>query len=185
MRALMLFLVLAATPASAETASPPPNPPGAKSEKTAKALVAGGTIFSSGLIIASFLVNLNEGTAYLPTLYAGVGTSIITPSLGQLYAGQYLTIGMGIRGVAAGIALWGYSKKQDQPCTDVPNTNCPTTTATGLVMISLAAIAYIGGVAYDVRDTPNAVSRYNKRLANKRGASLTPTRNGVALVGRF
>jgi hypothetical protein len=175
-----ICLLVASTPAAADA---PVKISGSKSERTAKWLSGGGIIFSSALIVSSFLVDPEKGTVYEPTLYIGVGTSIITPSLGQIYAGQYLTIGMGVRGIAAAIALFGASRQQDQACVSESTKNCPGITGTGLTIISLAAIIYIGGIAYDVRDSPLAVARYNKKLL--RGASLTPTRNGVALVGYF
>ena len=170
------LLVATASPARAD-----------KSERTAMLLSASGAGLSSGLVIASFLIEPQEGEVYLPTFYAGLGTSIITPSLGQLYSEQWLTIGMGIRAVAAGLALYGLSQDQDQPCIVNPQDNCPTLTGAGFSLIAIAAIAYIGGVAYDVRDSDDSARRYNKRRSTSAAFAPTalPGGGGFALVGAF
>ncbi len=169
-------LLLAASPARAE-----------KSEKTSVALAATGTGVSSALILAAFLVDAQDADVHMPTLYAGIGTSVITPSLGHLYSEQWLTIGMGIRAAAGALALYGLSQKEDHACLTRPADNCPETTGTGLTIVSLAAIAYIGGIAYDVRDAGAAARRYNKRQGTT--ATITPTAvrhgAGLSLVGSF
>jgi hypothetical protein len=158
-----------------------------KSERTATILSATGAGVSSGLVLASFLVKPEDGEVYMPTLYVGLGTSIVTPSLGQLYSEQWVTIGMGIRAAAAGLALYGLTRDQDQPCIVDPQDNCPTLTGTGFTLIAIAAIAYIGGVAYDVRDSDDAARRYNKR--RKTSTAFAPTAmpggGGFAVVGSF
>jgi hypothetical protein len=173
---LVLPFLLAASPARAD-----------KSERTATILSATGAGVSSGLVVASFLIKPEDGEVYMPTFYAGLGTSIFTPSLGQLYSEQWLTIGMGIRAAAAGLALYGLTQDQDQPCLVNPQENCPTLTGTGFTLIAIAAIAYVGGVAYDVRDSDDSARRYNKR--RKTSTAFAPTAmpggGGFALVGAF
>jgi hypothetical protein len=169
--------LLAASPAHAE-----------KNEKVAFGLAVGGTAVSSALTLSAFVVGGDEATTNTPLLVAGVGSFVITPSLGHLYSEQWLTIGMGIRGVAGAMALYGASKKQDQACATRPNDNCPEITSGGLVLISLAAIVYIGGISYDVRDAKDAAKRYNKRHGGG-GMALAPTSmnhgGGLSLVGTF
>lgn len=171
--ALVLILLLAATPAAAE-----------KSRKKALVLAGVGTGVSSALVLSSFLIKADEGTVFAPTFYAGLGSSVITPSLGQWYAGTWLTIGMAVRLAAAGMAAYAIAQRRDDPCFVDPTQNCPTLTGAGFTMLSLAAIAYIGGVAYDVIDTPKAVERHNRTHA-----MITPTATdrfvGIALVGRW
>lgn len=172
----MLLLGAVAAPARAD-----------KSETTSVALAATGTGVSSAMVLAAFLIHPESGDVNQPLLIGGIVSSVITPSLGHLYSNQWLTIGMGIRGIAGALALYGLSSKQDQPCATRPNENCPEVTGTGLTLISLAAIAYIGGVAYDVRDARPAARRYNLRHAG--GAALAPTAfphgGGLTVVGRF
>ena len=172
-RAVLLFVLLVSSSASAE-----------KSPKKAKLLAGLGVGLSSGLVLSSVLINVNEGTVYKPTFYAGVGTSIVTPSLGHWYAGKWLTVGMGVRAGAALLAVYGITRTQDQPCDVDPTENCPTLTGTGFTVLALAAIGYIGGVAYDLFDTPRSVERYNRLHV-----TLAPTASdrsaGLALVGRW
>ena len=57
-----------------------------------------------------------------------------------------------------------------------PNETCPTLTGTGFTVLSLAAIAYVGGVAYDVIDTPKAIaSRQAINQHNRTHVMLMPT----------
>jgi hypothetical protein len=180
-RALLVLMLVSST-AMADTTPEP----GLKSEKTALILSAGGTALSSTLLVGALMVIpfSKDAEANKPLLYAGLGSSIVTPSLGQIYAGQYLTIGMGIRVISIGIAAYGLTLKQDQPCDSDPLANCPTVTGTGLTIVSLAAIAYIGGMAWDVRYVDDAVARANRKRS-KRGAMVAPTLNGVAVAGYF
>ncbi len=166
---IVLLLVCIASPAHAE-----------KKRKTAQALAGLGVGFSSALVLSSFLINVNDGTVYRPTFYAGLGTSIATPSLGQWYAGKYLTVGMAIRAGGALLAAYGISQRQDQRCILDSTKNCPKISDKGITILGLAAIAYIGGVAYDVVDTPHAVDHYNKTHA----AMIVPTAtdHGVGLA---
>lgn len=173
---VVAVMLAAAAPAHAE-----------KTENVAFGLAVGGTAVSSALTLSAFVVGGDEATTNTPLLVAGVGSFVVTPSLGHLYSEQWLTIGMGIRGVAGAMALYGASKKQDQACATRPNENCPEITSGGLVLISLAAIVYIGGISYDVRDAKDAAKRYNKRHGG--GMALAPTSmnhgGGLTLVGTF
>lgn len=177
MRSFLVAVVLcafASAPAHAE-----------KRKKVASALAGTGTGVASALILTSFLVHPENEQVYLPTFYAGIGLSVFAPSLGHFYAGRYFTLGMAIRGASAAVAAIGIAQKQDQRCIgDDTVRNCPTVTATGMVLVSLAAIAYIGGVSYDVRDAPNAVEQYNKHHASL-FPTVMPHGGGLALTGSW
>jgi hypothetical protein len=168
----IFILCLLASPALAE-----------KKRKTALLLSGVGTGVSSGLVLSSFLIK-SDHTVYDPTFYAGLATSIVTPSLGEWYAGKWFTVGMGIRAGGALMAVYGISQTQDQHCFVDPTQNCPTLTGTGFTVLSIAAIVYIGGVVYDVLDAEDAVEGYNRHHV-----MLTPTAThgggGMALVGTF
>jgi len=159
-----------------------------KSETVSFGLAAGGTAVSSTLAVTAILVHGEEDEYNKPLLIAGLASAVITPSLGHLYSEQWLTVGMGIRGAAGALALWGLSMTDDAPCISDPNQNCPTTTGGGLTLVSLAAIAFIGGVAYDVRDSREAATRHNKKKHGG-GMALAPTTMphgaGLSLVGGF
>src|SRR5690242_6472174 len=72
-----------------------------------KAAIMSGTAagVAGAVTLAGFLTT-PEGEAFNePVLYTGIGLLAVTPSLGEFYAGQYLTIGMGIRAAATGLAF--------------------------------------------------------------------------------
>ena len=169
----VLAMVLVASPAAAE-----------KSRKKALMLAGVGTGVSSALVLSSFLIKAGEVPVFAPTFYAGLGSSVITPSLGQWYAGKWLTIGMAVRVAAAGMAAFAVSQRRNDPCFVDPTAICPTFTGTGFTVLSLAAIAYVGGVAYDVIDTPNAVEQHNRTHAMLVPAA-TDRSVGLAVVGRW
>ena len=66
---------------------------------------------------------------------------------------------------------------------------CTTFYGAGIAMLGVAAIAFIGGMAYDVDDAGPAVDRYNV----SHGVSITPTAlpatngpaPGLSLAGSF
>jgi hypothetical protein len=173
---VMVAVLGVASPARAE-----------KNETVSFGLAAGGTAVSSGLAVGAILFHGEDDEYNKPLLIAGLASAVVTPSLGHLYSEQWLTVGMGIRGLAGALALWGLSMTNDAPCVVDPNENCPTTTGGGLTLVSLAAIAFIGGVAYDVRDSRGAAARYNKKHTS--GFALAPTAMphgaGLSLVGAF
>ena len=185
-RALVAVLVMAAlSTAHAE-----------KKKTTAQALSGIGAGVSSAMILTAFIVS--DGTTYYgswepghvnhPLLYAGFGVSLVSPSLGEYYAGQYLTIGEGVRAAAAALALAAIAKGETtERCEtiDDPNVTCKAFSRTGVVLLSIAAIAYVGGVAYDVLDASDAVDRFN----SSHGIIIVPTASttgaGLAISGRF
>jgi len=163
--ALLLAALAACTPARP------------KSPTLAKALSAGGAGASYGVVLASFLVD--PGYVNKPMLFAGLGTAVVTPSLGQIYAQDYLTLGMGVRLAAGLLAVGGTSLAEKTRCltTNDPEARCETITGNGIAVLGLAGVIAIGGAAYDVLDAAPAVARYNLHV--------TPLPHGVALAGHF
>ncbi len=144
-----------------------------KSRAVGQALAGVGTGVSSGLILASlFFPPFNE-VANQPLLITGLATSIVTPSLGQYYAHDYLTIGMATRVLAGLMIGYGaFEMTSSKRCLqDGHEAMCSGLTQQGVVVIGLGAIAYVGGVAYDINDTADAVDRYNR----KHGVFMTPS----------
>jgi hypothetical protein len=185
MRRTLLFCVsaglcMSASPAAAE-----------KDPKTALVISGIGTGASAALVLSSVVIGADSGTVHRPTFFAGVGTSLITPSLGHWYAGEWLTIGMGIRTGAALIAVLGATQTRDDRCDVDPTKVCPTLTNAGFTMLGLAGIAYVAGVAYDVVDAPDAVERHNgtRPPHNPFAMRLVPTTSthgaGLAVLGRW
>jgi hypothetical protein len=181
-------------PGSAWPAPPPrasSSPPGEKDPKTALVISGIGTGASAALVLASVVVVADSGTVHRPTFFVGVGTSLVTPSLGHWYAGEWLTVGMGVRAGAALLAVLGATQTRDDRCDVDPTEICPTLTNAGFTLLGLAGIAYVAGVAYDVVDAPDAVERHARtRLPpDPFSMRLVPTTSthgaGLAVLGRW
>ncbi|MGE5183344.1 MAG: hypothetical protein ACM31C_14840 [Acidobacteriota bacterium] len=138
-----------------------------KSRDTAEILSGAGAGVSTAIVLSSFLATDRASDTNMPLLYAGLGTSLVTPSLGELYAGQYLTWGMGVRALAGAAAIYAVTAQTETvTCTDQPTATvkCQNMTSTGLAILGLAAITYIGGAWYDIADAPDAVDRKSGRI---------------------
>ncbi len=164
-------LLVAAVLLAAATAHAEPQP--MKSRAVGQALAGVGTAVSSGLVLASLFLNNYDEVANAPLLITGLATSIVTPSLGQYYAHDYLTWGMAGRVVAGAMIAFGAfemtsTKRCQQSGTE---SQCSGLTQQGIVVIGLGAIGYVGAVAYDINDTADAVDRYNA----KHGIYMTPS----------
>lgn len=189
--ALAAVLAVGAGTAHAET------PKHMKSRTLAQALAGIGTGISAALALTSLFVGTkNSGfgnadeVANPPLLLSGLVTSVFTPSLGQYYAGEYLSWGMAVRAASGGaIAVGAFGLVQHNRCPDANGEHpCTGLTEIGVALIAAGVIGYVGGVAYDIYDTPDAVDRYNSRhgFFVAPSASMTPdgtTTFGVA--GRF
>jgi hypothetical protein len=159
--AILAVLALWGAPARAE-----------KRHVTAQILSGIGVGASSALVVSSFLFRDTYHPVNEPMLYTGLVSSVITPSLGEWYAGDWLTIGMAVRVGAVGLATFAVAHEQhDAVCYSMPGQNCREFSGTGIALLGLAAIAYVGGAVYDVVDAPAAVDRYNQR----HGVFVAPT----------
>ena len=152
-----------------------------KKREVATYLSAGGAIASSTLVVASFFTAPADSDVNAPLFYTGIGTSVLTPSLGEWYVGRWLTWGMAIRAAAAGFAITAIATQQENVSCDVPapGKTCTELSGPGLALAGAAAIAYIGGVAYDVITANDIVDSYNSThymvtptvMATPRGAA--------------
>ena len=148
------LLAASAAPAAAEHKR--------KDPQTAKLLSGAGAGVSSALTLASFLATDPHNPYNKPLLIVGLATSIVTPSFGEWYSGQWLTYGMAVRGGAAALAGFAVTLTQADRCpTDMVDNSCSTIQGKGVAFLGIAAIAYVGGVFYDVLDAPDAADRYN------------------------
>jgi MFS family permease len=158
-----------------------------KKRSTAVALSGIGIGVSSALVLTSFLTERNGETNY-GLLGTGLGLAVFTPSLGQYYVGQYLTLGEGIRAAAAGAALYAVATQHESVRCDTGVGFCTSITGSGVVILGLAAIAFVGGAAYDMYDAPDAVDRYNQRHGVFVSLARTPDGQSVPMLvvgGRF
>jgi hypothetical protein len=115
---------------------------------------------------------------------AGLASLLVTPSLGELYANQPFTIGMGVRAASAGAFLVGIGAA----------VNCDgNSQASGCYLGALwiaGAIGYGAGTVLDIALAGRAVDRYNARRLHARVApAVIPTAAGpivgMGIGGRF
>jgi hypothetical protein len=133
-----------------------------KSHDIAKALSGAGAGASTALVFTSFLLTDPHNPYNVPLFYSGLASSIVTPSLGEFYAEQYLTWGEALRVGAAGLAILGVNLTSPTNClTTADDNSCTRISTAGIAIIGIGLLAYIGGVFYDVLDAPDAVDRYN------------------------
>lgn len=163
-RALVaLFLVAVCATAHAE-----------KNRKTAKILSVTGASVSGAVVLAGFLTAPDSKRINEPVMYTGLGLLFVTPSLGEFYAGEYVTIGMGIRALATGLAVYTINNSTRlATCDTAMSSNdpkCEVFTENAYPLLGIAAIGFIGGVWYDALDADDAVDRYNR----KHGYQVTP-----------
>jgi hypothetical protein len=164
-----------------------------KKRQTGTLLSGVGAGVSSALVVGGFVFARPGNEFNQPLLFTGLGTSIVTPSLGEWYAGEWVTIGMAVRAAGAGLAIYAVRHEQElvtcDTATSAMSPKCTSLTATGIGLLGVAAIAYVGGVAYDVKDAGDAVDRYNSRhhvfVSPTAILGSHDTAPGLALVGTW
>jgi hypothetical protein len=185
-RSLAIALLLVAAPASADDGKP-------KSEQTAQILSGVGTGVSSALILAGFAAGDSSFPFNRPLMYSGLASALITPSLGEYYAGEYLTIGLATRVVAVGFATYGLTHYTHTTQCDGATTSaaptCKTLSSGAIPFLGIAALAFVGGMAYDVSDAGPAARRWNEHHGFMVAPTVLPGASGPApglsLLGQF
>lgn len=176
-RALVSFAIIAALSGTAAAE---------KSLRTARILSGVGTGASSVLFISAFFVGEKNGDVNMPLLYSGLGSGIVTPSLGEFYVGKYLTVGMGLRVAAGLIATYGVlGHDQEVRCNNtVEFETCHNLGQNAYLFIGLAGIIFVGGAAWDIQALPDHVEEYNTRSPSFALApTLLPTSAGDPAFG--
>jgi hypothetical protein len=157
-----------------------------KSLRTARVLSGVGTGASSVLFVTAFFVGEKNGDVNMPLLYAGLGSGVVTPSLGEFYVGKYLTVGMGLRVAAGLIATYGVlNYDQEVRCNNtVEFQTCRNLGQNAYLLVGLAGIIFVGGAAWDIQSLPDHVEEYNKRGTSFALApTLLPTASGDSAFG--
>jgi len=184
-RRIVLVLVLMIATAHADNG---------KSKKAALAMSAIGTGVASVLVLGGFLAAPAGQEFDKPVLYTGLVAATLAPSIGEWYAEDWLSYGMAARVFAAGLATVALTTQMKTvTCDDATTSNqtCTTLQGAGFALIGVAAIAFVGGMAYDVSDAPDAADRWNARHGFTATivptAMVTPngTLPGLALSGHF
>jgi hypothetical protein len=167
----LLVLLHAVTPA---IASPLPD---VTAEHDARDPYAATALAVVGSLIPFAIASEGEDRFVLSGLLVG----LVTPSLGQFYAGHYLTYGMAAR--AAGAALLVGFAETYQPCIGLGTCH----EGTGW-MAPIGLLAYLGGTIYDLGTAPAEARRWNQRHLSMSPTALPSTSGpamGVAIGGAF
>lgn len=174
---MVLFVLLACATAHAD-----------KSRETAQYLSGGASAVSGAVLALGFLAAPEGKTFNTPVLYTGLALATVTPSLGELYAGEWFTPGMGIRIASAGLAVYAIQNEQETVRCDTASSStqpmCKELGGTGIALVGLAAIGFIGGMWYDSLDAGDAIDRWRSR----HGIVVSPTvgpSTGLSLAGSF
>jgi hypothetical protein len=155
-------------------AAPTSSDAGPKNPDTALMLSLGGAAASAAMVIAGAQGSDNGGL-----LVAGLATSLVTPSLGEWYAGKALTAGMGIRAASAVVTMVGLS--ESLKCLDADG-SCQSDASAGYLLAG-GLIGYATGTIYDIATAPTAAREYNRRHAVTVQPSLLRTPWGTTSVG--
>lgn len=126
-------------------------PIGPKDETTATLLSAAGTLVPAALIGAGFAADEDS----LTTL--GALTSFFGPSLGHWYAGRWVTGGLAVRGVGAGVMVVGVTMEL----------GCflrPECESAGNEIAAAGLVLYAAGAIYDVATAGRSAREHNERL---------------------
>jgi hypothetical protein len=142
-----------------------------KSRTEAIVLSASGTALSLSLVTAGL------ATSNSTVLSAGVLSSLVTPSAGEIYAGQIVTWGMAMRVASAGIGLAGVSEALK--CFDSEGT-CQNNQGLATTLLLVGGLGYASGIIYDIATAGTAVDHYN----NKHGLRVTPLVARSATTGQ-
>jgi hypothetical protein len=175
--AIAMLVVIATRTARADDDLEPPPPTQTvvqRSPVTAELLSLGGTLGSFALF--------GIGTRSATLVAASVASLVITPSIGHIYAGEYLTGGLGIRLVGELAVFYGASLSckynEEHVCSG------PTKEQVGWTLAGAGVL--LVGVGFDLVTAPGAAQRYNREHAQVTLVPIATDRSyGLALAGSF
>ncbi len=188
------------------------SPHHARDRETARWLSIGGVLGSvasasvgAGMLAYGFSggrgYNLGlEDTRRDGEIVIGVGaaTTLLTPSLGEWYAGDLWSTGMKLRVAAIGVGLLGtavyFGSGSPESCFqfeggDYCSAGTPRAVVPTAVIGGIAGALFVGGIVYDLFDAPKAADRYGARHVEVMPAVLRSangsTLPALGLTGRF
>ena len=173
MSKLVALAVAAATLCTTTLAHAEPGDQGPKDPTTALELSLGGTAASAAL----FGIGLEANNGGM--IAAGLLSSVVTPSLGEWYAGKPITIGMGVRAASAVVFLAGVGEALS--CLDEYDCHNNTTASGALILGGLAG--YAGGTIYDIATAPTAAREFNREHQLHIAPTYMRTPSGNATMG--
>jgi hypothetical protein len=176
MSKLLVLAVAATALCSATVAHADPTESGDRGPKdptTALELSLGGTAASGALL--GIGIGANNGGM----IAAGVLSSLVTPSLGEWYAGKPVTLGMGLRAASAFVLLAGLS--ESLKCLD--ETDCTNNTQAAGALVLGGLVGYAGGTIYDIALAPSAARDFNREHQIHLAPTYMRTPSGNATMG--
>ena len=109
-------------------------------------------------------------------------STLITPSLGHIYAGDYWTAGLGMRAAGGAVALVGVAQALD--CGIIYASKECGFFSGGEAALVLGGTLAAAGAIYDIATAPKSARRYNERRFSIVPAS--PGANiGLSIAGQF
>ncbi len=167
--AVLSALTFATRLALADDSAPEP-----KDRGTAIALSAGGTLASVALVA------IGAGAHNGALGAAGLISSLVTPSAGEIYAGRLATPGLILRVASAGVGVAGLLEAfkcfgMESGCTHDAGL------ADGLLVAG--GIGFATGVLYDIATAGSAVDEYNQRLRLRVTPTVIPTASSGPAIG--
>ena len=151
-----------------------------KSSQIAIEWSVGGTL-ASLVLIGVGASSHNGGLATV-----GVVSSLVTPSLGEWYAGDYVTAGMGIRVASTLVAIVGFGSAL---CNEIGDGCKSGQQSTGAALMLVGGAGYVTGAIYDIATAGSAADSFNRKHALKVAPTvLTPPSGpvyGLGIGGRF
>jgi hypothetical protein len=176
MSKLLILTVTTAALCTATVAHADPSDAGDQGPKdptTALELSLGGTAASGALLAIG--IEANSG----PMIAGGLLSSLVTPSLGEWYAGKPVTLGMGIRGASAIVLLAGLS--ESLKCLD--ETDCTNDNKAAGELLIGGLIGYAGGTIYDIATAPSAARDFNREHQIHLAPTYMRSPSGNATMG--
>ena len=180
---MKLACLAAATALLASTAAHADTPEGGKDENTALLLSLGGTAASVALVVAG--AN-SEGSNGDSLVTIGLLSSLVTPSFGHWYAGDYFTAGMGMRAGGGLLAIVGLGQALGCAFAEESDSSCNGDSGAAFMLLGVGL--YAGGTIYDIATAPSAARRWNEhhlQLSPMMVSSGAHSGMGVGLGGTF
>ena len=154
----------------------------AKSPDVGLGLSAGGTAASIGFIATGLAMASAQQPRDLGYTIATVGlvSTLVTPSLGEWYAGKYLTGGLGLRLVGTAVTAIGVSRFAI--CFDGCGGQSIDNSGAGTAIV-LGLVTYAAGIVWDIASAPSIVRESNARLHPVITPSILTSPSGGAAYG--
>jgi hypothetical protein len=147
------------------------DPEDVRSPEVGFALSAGGTAVSTGLLIGGLVLSdhvPSSRDAGNKIALVGLASTLVTPSLGEWYAGRGFTTGLGLRLAGAAVTTLGLS--QLSICFDECSGSRDNSVAAALIALGLTS--YVVGIGWDIATAPSTVREGN---AQRRRPVITPS----------